>query len=267
MEKVSPEERFLFDLQGFLLLKNVYTPEECRTLLDALRRLEAQEYDERWVQERGGKHSMPTRYVMSKESVRMNGLLRLDPAFDVVIDQPRVLARLQAFMGEPQLANTWAISKSHGTPEGGWHRGIQPNDYSVRNGEIRSRMLNVVIFLTDNGPEDGCVVAVPGSHKNNFDLPWGDYHGLAMPGSVPVTGKAGDVFMFSEAVVHNGLPKTTPGIRSNLYFNYVHKHLNVATFEHQPHNLQHFYVPPKIRERFTPERKKLTEWMEHCRWD
>ncbi|MBI3831260.1 MAG: phytanoyl-CoA dioxygenase family protein [Planctomycetes bacterium] len=265
MEKVSAEERFLFDLQGFLLLKNVYSAEECRALLDALRRLEAQDYDDRWIMERGSKQSMPTRFRLSKESVRMNGLLRLDPAFDVVMDQPRVLARLQAFMGEPQLINTWSISKGPGTPEGGWHRGIPPTDYSVRNGEIRSRMLNVVTFLTDNGPKDGCVVAVPGSHKNNLDLPWGDYHGLGMPGSVAVTGKAGDVFMFSEAVVHNGLPKTTPGTRSNLYFNYVHKHMNVAAFE--PHNLQHFFVPPEVRARFTPERKKLTEWMEHCRWD
>ena len=78
----------------------------------------------------------------------------------------------------------------------GWHRGVPTTDYSYSNGVIRSRMFNVVFFLTDNGAEDGCVVALPGSHKSNFDLTWKNYKGLEMPGAIAVTGKAGDVLMF-----------------------------------------------------------------------
>ena len=59
--------------------------------------------------------------------------------------------------------------------QGGWHRGVSTTDYSYRNGDIRSRMLNVVFLLTDNGPEDGCIVALPGSHKSNFDLRFTNY--------------------------------------------------------------------------------------------
>ena len=81
--------------------------------------------------------------------------------------------------------------------------------------------------MTDNGPEDGCVVAVPGSHKNNIDIDWASYKNYQMPGALAITGKAGDVFLFSEAVMHNGLPKTTEGLRTNLYFNYVTPDMDV----------------------------------------
>ena len=171
----------------------------------------------------------------------MNGLLRLDPVFDELIDHPRVLPYLEEFVGLPQLINTWSISKFEGAVHSGWHRGVPVSDYSYFNGEIRSRMFNVVWFLTDNGPDDGCIVALPGSHKSNFDLPFGDYEGLELPGAQALTGKAGDLLMFSETVVHNGLLKTTPGTRSNLYFNYVHAHYNVMTRE--PINCHHFYLP------------------------
>ena len=43
---VSEEDRFLFDLQGFLLLKNVFSKEECRILLDKTKKLEERSYPE-----------------------------------------------------------------------------------------------------------------------------------------------------------------------------------------------------------------------------
>jgi len=85
-----------------------------------------------------------------------------------------------------------------------------------------------------------------------------------MPGASPVTGKAGDLLVFSEAVIHNGLPKTTPGSRSNIYFNYVHAHYNVVMRE--PDNAHHFYLPPAVRQRFTDSQRHLTRWMDYTQW-
>jgi hypothetical protein len=266
MSAVSVEERFLFDLQGFLLLREVLTPSECAEFRELLARLEAAEYADPWQAALPpGPPGRPTKETGQARQVRLNGLPRLDPAFDVLIDHPRVLPYLQEFVGLPQLINTWSIAKWEGARPGGWHRGVPPTDYSCRGGEIRSRMLNVVYFLTDNGPEDGCMVALPGSHKNGIDLPWQQYPGLTMPGALAVTGRAGDAFLFSEAVLHDGLPKSTSGVRANLYYNYVHAHYNVMTRE--PRNCHHFYFPPAIRDRFTPERRALTAWMEFTRWE
>ena len=86
-----------------------------------------------------------------------------------------------------------------------------------------------------------------------------------MPGAVPVTGKAGDVFLFSEAVIHNGLLKTTDGVRTNLYYNYVHAYYNVMMRE--PKNCHHFYFPSELRERLNDGQKEMTAWMEMVRWD
>lgn len=267
MDAVSREDRFLFDLQGFLVLRGVLSPAECARYLEVLRGLEARDdFDDRWMGSLPpGAKGRPTKEINHADQVRLNGLPRLNPIFDELIDHPRILPYLYEFMGMPALVNTWSISKSLDCAPGGWHRGVPTTDYSYRNGEIRTRMFNFVFFLTDNGPEDGCVVAVPGSHKSSFDLPWGEYRGLELPGSQPVVGKAGDLLMFSEATIHDGLPKTTDGIRTNLYYNFVHAHYNGMVRE--PSNCHHFYFPPAIRERFNPRQRELTKWMEYARWE
>ena len=236
---VTIDERFLFDLQGFLLLKGVLSQEECERYLTALTALEEREYDDGWIAARGLETGRLTKELKRANQVRLNGIVRLDPAFDGLIDHAQILPYLKEFVGDPQLINSWSITKFKGAVHSGWHRGVPTSDYSYHDGEARSRMFNTVFFLTDNGPEDGCVVALPGSHKSSFDLRYQDYEGLELPGAAPLTGSAGDVLLFSECVMHNGLLKTTEGVRSNLYFNYVHAHYNVMMRE--PNNCHHFY--------------------------
>ena len=53
-----------------------------------------------------------------------------------------------------------------GSGAGGFHAGYDPHDYQVdTQGKVHSKMLNVVWMLTDNGPGDGEMVVIPGSHK------------------------------------------------------------------------------------------------------
>ena len=262
---VTRDERFLFDLQGFLVLRGVLSAEECDTYLQAVRRLEQQDYEDRFLESvPEGMTGKPTKETFDHQ-VRLNGLPKLDPTFDALIDHPRIVPILREFMGEPALINTWSISKSNGASAGGWHSGIRPTEYTYDNGVIRTRMLNCVFFLTDNGPDDGCMAALPGSHKRNLDIPYQQFDARKVPGCAAVTGRAGDVLMFSEAVMHNGLPKTTDGVRTNLYYNYVHAHYNGMMRE--PHNCHHFYFPPQVRARFNDAQRELTRWMEYVKWD
>lgn len=263
---VTDADRFLFDLQGFILLPGAIAPDDVSQMLAALNELEAQKQDDsHWLKPRAdGAVSQPTRQETPGQ-LRLNGLLRLSNAFDRLIDYPTIYPYIEAFMNRPQLANTWAISKfagSNGKP-GAWHRGTDTDAYFVRNGVIRNRMINTVYFLNDNELDNGCMTAIPGGHKCNFTLPWGKYNGLDLPGSVPITGKAGDVLVFSESLLHNGLGHTSGMRRSNIYFNYVSNDFNIATFSPQ-HNY-HFMMPPHVRERFTPARKTITSWMEHVK--
>ncbi len=81
---------------------------------------------------------------------------------DFSIDLGTILPYLYELVGEPQLINTWSISKFCGAEQGGWHRGVPTTDYSYSNGVIRIRMFNVVYIITYNGSDAGCIVALPG---------------------------------------------------------------------------------------------------------
>lgn len=261
---VTDADRFQFDLQGYLLLRGAITPDDVAQMLSALHELEAQQQDDsHWRTPRAdGLVSQPTRQETPGQ-LRLNGLLRLSNAFDRLIDYPTIFPYVAAFMNRPQLANTWSISKSQGGAIGSWHRGNEPDAYCVRHGVIRNRMINTVYFLTDNELDNGCMTAIPGGHKSNFNLPWNKFNGLELPGSIPITGKAGDVLLFTESLLHNGLGNTSNKRRSNLYFNYVSLDFNITTFSPQ-HNY-HFVMPPHVRERFTPARQQISSWMEHVK--
>ena len=167
-------------------------------------------------------------------------------------------------MDRPQLINTWSISKYPGRGATHWHHGLPPEDYSVRDGKIRSPMLNVVTMLTPNHPGDGCLAVIPGSHKKNFKLDlkrWG-MAGLDTPGALEVTGEPGDVLLFTEALVHSGAPKTTARRRTALQYNHVER-LRAASYMTDYHNARHYWMPPSIRRRFTPQQKALTAWMDY----
>lgn len=263
MVTISDEDRFQFDLQGYVLLRGALDEADRKALLAEVERLETQDFDDsRFPQSYNEQPADPTKAVGANgSSIRLNSLLRNSEVFDRVIDYPTVLPYLEAFMDRPQLGNAWAISKFEGAAVGGWHRGRDPMHYAVRNGDIRTRMLNTVYFLTDNGPDDGSMAVIPGGHKSNFDLKWQDYPGRAMPGSITVTGKAGDILIFTETLLHTGLAKTTPGRRSNIYLNYISLDANVMTYSPQ-HN-HHFAMPPQVRARFTEPQRELTQWMEH----
>jgi len=263
MKSVSDADQFLFDIQGYLILRGAIEPELIEALDRAIVENEAKDHDESWAEGLPvvrGQHFIKDTNIDSQ--IRLNGLPRLDPAFDRLIAHPSYLPYLQAFMDEPQLVNTWSISKYEGRDATGWHSGIQPQDFTIRNGQIRTPMINVVTMLTENHPGDGCFAVIPGSHKKNFNLnPEWRTAGLDTPGAVEVTGEPGDVMVFSEALVHTGSTKTTKRRRTTLQYNHVEKFRAGAMWDH--HNARHYWMPPSIRSRFGPEQRKLTSWMSY----
>lgn len=264
MHIVTDEEKYLFDIQGFLVLRGAIDRDLVEALDRAVVENEAIDHDESWADGLPvvhGQHFIKDTDV--GHQIRLNGLPRLDPIFDRLIAHPAILPYLKEFMGEPQLVNTWSISKYEGRGATVWHNGLPTYEYTVRDGVIRSPMINVVIMLTPNHPGDGCFAVIPGSHKKNLDLDyqrWGTA-GLDTPGAIEVTGEPGDVMIFSEALTHTGATKTTSRRRTTLQYN--HLHLNRACIMWDHHNARHFWMPPSIRARFTPEQRELTRWMDY----
>jgi hypothetical protein len=260
---VSDEDKLLFDTRGYLLFRGALAQADRKLLLEeTLRLAEAEHDDSRWrkLQDPAKPQGQPSKDVQPG-FLRLNGLFRMSEVYDRLIDYPTIFPYLKAFVLAPQIVNSWSIIKTLGNDVGQWHRGIDPTQYFVTDGHIRTNMLNTVYFLDENGPDDGCMLALPGSHKSPFSLRWSDYKGMDLPGAIKITGQPGDVLIFSEALLHNGLGNTTGRRRANLYLNYVAKHYNATVFSPQ-HNF-HFAMPPSIRARFTPQRKQASTWMEH----
>ncbi|MDA1280689.1 MAG: phytanoyl-CoA dioxygenase family protein [Chloroflexi bacterium] len=264
MHEVTDEEKFLFDIQGFLILQGAIDGDLIEGLDRAIVENETIDHDESWA---AGLPVVSAQHFIKdtnvEHQIRMNGLPRLDPVFDQLIAHPAILPYLKEFMGEPQLINTWSISKYKGRDATGWHNGLPTEEYTVRDGVIRSPMLNVVIMLTPNHPGDGCFTVIPGSHKKNLDLDrqrWATA-GLDTPGSIEVTGDPGDVMIFTEALRHAGAAKTTSRRRTTLQYNHVHRSRACPMWDH--HNARHYWMSPSIRQRFTPEQRDLTRWMDY----
>ena len=171
MNQVTDTEKFLFDIQGYLILRGAIDGDLIDALDFAVVQNEAFDHDESWAD---GLPIVTAQHFIKdnniEHQVRLNGLPRLDPIFDQLIGHPSILPYLKEFMGDPQLVNTWSISKYEGRAATGWHHGLPIEEYTVRNGLIRSPMLNVVTMLTPNHPGDGCFTVIPGSHKKNFNL-------------------------------------------------------------------------------------------------
>ena len=264
MREVTAEEKFLFDIQGFLILRGAIDADLAAALDRAVVDNEALDHDESWAD---GLPVVKAQHFIKdtnvEHQVRLNGLPRLDPVFDRLIGHPAILPYLKEFMGEPQLVNTWSISKYAGRQATGWHNGLPTEEYTVRDGVIRSPMLNVVTMLTPNHPGDGCFVVIPGSHKKNLALDhqrWGTA-GLDTPGAIEVTGDPGDVMIFTEALTHAGAAKTTARRRTTLQYNHVHRNRACPMWDH--HNARHYWMSPSIRARFTAAQRDLTRWMDY----
>ena len=107
--QIPDEHTFLFDLQGYIILRGVLSQTECDEILGVLRDLESREYEDTWMEAVGGT-GRPTKEERKENQIRLNGLPRLDPVFDRLIAHERVVPYLKEWMGEPQLINTWSIS-------------------------------------------------------------------------------------------------------------------------------------------------------------
>jgi hypothetical protein len=150
---MNAKNKYLFDLQGYILIENVLNTEQLANLNRAI--------DVR--QERN-------------EQVTKGFLMWDEPFFRDLICDPVIAPFLNEILGEHyRLDHEYAIVHRKGAKPLGLHGGGTPYDpgqyYHVRNGNIYSGLTVVSYALSDIGPDDGGFCCIPGSHKSNFTLP------------------------------------------------------------------------------------------------
>ncbi|NKB71772.1 MAG: hypothetical protein GKR89_32250 [Candidatus Latescibacteria bacterium] len=150
---MTDEEKFRFDLTGFLVRPAILSADEIAAIIDQIDRI------------KHDPESLPPehRAVPSGPS-------------SVIIDHPQVLGVLHEIIGpEVRMEGSFCVWREKGEWAGDLHGGgpgqIDPIfGYRCANGRIHAGMVRVVIELTDISKEDGATHFIPGSHKANFPM-------------------------------------------------------------------------------------------------
>ena len=194
---MTDEEKYLFDLQGYLVIRGLLTHEEVDELNAVSDRVCPRDYTD-------GNDSKGRRGIRNFRYVS-----RWDPACQRLLDHPKILPYLVQLLGPRfRIDHDYAMFMNagsdggtlHGLPELGTHR-----YYHYQDGEIRTGLTVVTFMLAPAGPGDGGFVCIPGSHKSHFaDNLSADVRSLQRvpPYVVQPEVDAGDVVVFTEALTH-----------------------------------------------------------------
>jgi hypothetical protein len=224
---MTDDERYLFDLNGFLVLRQVLSPEEVAQMNAAI--------DNHGVDlaERVGSLAGDSK-ALAGTSYRkdLGGMLGWDrpwcEPFRHMMIHPGVKPTLDGILGTGYRLDhgpgVIAMEKGceggtlHG---GGYERADMSEVYFFKAGRIHTGLTVVEYLLADEGPGDGGVAVLPGSHKANLPCPrdliqWEKYQEHV----VEVNGKAGDAIIFTETLTHGTLPWTADHERRALLYKF-----------------------------------------------
>ena len=117
---------------------------------------------------------------------------------------------------------------------GGVERGDISEAYFYKNDKIYTGLTVVEYLLAAEGPGDGGVAVVPGSHKANLACPqsmkfWDSHQEHVLE----VNGQAGDVVIFTETLTHGTLPWTAKHQRRAVLYKFSPGTLSYGSGPHE----------------------------------
>ena len=258
MRQPLPTDDFLFDLNGYLILKDAVEPE----LLEALNA----EFDRfpRDLPQGDWYGNCQRRDYNQKTGLELHQCIELGGPFLQLIDHPSWIDLVRRYCGEQNsyveglfidesLASVRESGGHHSIHSGGY-RGALRGKYHYEHGVFRCGQVNIILALTDVGPGDGPTMVIPGSHKSNFPHPETSRYGVDViddvTGTVPLYLNQGDVLLFCDGLMHGGGERTNPGERRVTIYRYGPLWA-VTRFGYQ--------YSPELLASLTPAQRKILE--------
>jgi hypothetical protein len=245
MRGMTAEEKFLFDLQGYLIVKQVLSAGEVAALKAiADQRCPAVNDRPAWG--------------------RVFGASSWGPPYQALIDHPEIIPYLIELVGPKfRLDHDYCIFMSRGGRDQDLHGGATGSNpdhwYAYRDGVIRCGLTVVTFILTHANAGDGGFCCVPGSHKSNFitGLPQDVRNYQRRPHYVlqpPV--EAGDAVIFTEALIHGTIPWTADHERLVLLYKYspghsawMRNYYDLSQYTGLTEQQKRILAPPSVGER------------------
>jgi hypothetical protein len=236
---MTDEEKFRFDLNGYLLRESILTPKETAAIKDQAERL-----------------------VTDPESLPPHQRALPGGAAQILVDHPKITEVLHEIIGKDIRLEALGVTlrrkgERHGDLHGGGPQQIDPIfGYRFQNGRIHAGMVRVVFELTDVKESDGATVFIPGSHKANFPM-HPDHMSLEEGKRSPFlrgySCPAGSAVFFSENLCHAGpvWQRDTPRVAILFAYSHLATHwhrLKVpkVVMENLPRQRQAYFRQPWI---------------------
>jgi hypothetical protein len=223
---------YLFDLNGYLILKDVIAPDHLAALKAAF---------DGFPQDLGFKEwwgDVQRLDNNARAGMELQNIVHAGKPFEDLIDHPGWVDRMRRYCGEDQ---TWisglfidecfaSIRRTGGffpMHSGGHERAIR-NQYGYADGRWQCGQVNILVALTDIGPGDGGTRVIPGSHKSSFahpvfNTPYAErckQEDEVVEGGVEVHLRAGSALLFSDAISHGATRRVNPGERRVVIYRY-----------------------------------------------
>lgn len=215
--EMTEAERYLFDLNGYIVVRGVLSPEEVKQANEAI------DNHKHEMIERSDK---PLRNAIDGTPFAGNGPGRKDlggvlewggdesKVFKSILAHPRLVPFFHGLLGKGYRMDhlPFVIASEKGAEGFRLHGGTIDCEsgeynpflaYSCQHDTMHCALLGCNVMLSDHNAGDGGFCVVPGSHKSNFKMPQGMVDGEQYSAFVvqPET-KAGDVVLFAEGTVH-----------------------------------------------------------------
>jgi hypothetical protein len=230
-------EEYLFDLQGFIVLRGALSKEEVQACNDTIDRIPRATPRNGWW---GHVHreDHPEHRGISYQQIYESG-----PAFERLIDHPSWINYVSLFVGghdtfdwhhgplfiDENFVNLRGPGESIPLHSGG-HTGTLRTQFHYYNGRFHCGQVNILLGLSNIGPGDGATMVIPGSHKANIKHPqfggaevWAEGKGSSadgVAGAIEVHLAAGDAILFVDATCHGSARRVNSGDRRTCVFRY-----------------------------------------------
>ena len=223
---INDDEKYLFDLNGYLILRDVVDPDlvaRCNAAID--HHDDQIQPHEREFEGTSTALTSPVRQRWSDEMLNWGKPWR-EGFLDLLL-LPALKPYLSEILGQYRMAHPPRLLMMDTGCAGhylhGARRDRQPfsNTYMAKFGKIYSSLVIVEFPMADEGPGDGGLALVAGGHKASFPIPerFKNYEAY-QDHVVEVHIKAGDAVIFNEITIHGTLKWQGKHQRRALLYHY-----------------------------------------------
>lgn len=214
---MTPEEKFAFDLTGYIVVKGVYDADEVKRMNAAIDKRASEIVERKGRLRLGGSAGDPLAGDGETGRADLGGMLawsdgdcdvfrsmlaheKLVPYYHELVGEGYRMDHLPLMIQQKTGADGFVFHGGRMNPDGTW---CQELAYTCEGGKLYNQLIGVSVALSDTMPGDGGFCIIPGSHKSSFPCPQAILEYKSRQDLV-VNPKieAGDVLIFTEAATH-----------------------------------------------------------------